>query len=108
MKEDVVVLGPDEEKPTLGWKVREYMGTQVYRVGAPGVPILEEEGLQAGDRVLIANLEMTVRKGEEGLYAEVGSLYAGLAFDEDDRHSWGLHPCNEERRLVVIPLMCIP
>jgi hypothetical protein len=88
VKEDVVVLGADEEKPTLGWTVREYMGTEVYRVGAPGVPILEEGGLQVGDRVLIANLEMTVGKGGEGLYAEVGNLYARLAFDEDDRHSW--------------------
>lgn len=30
MKEEVVILGPDEEKPTLGWTVREYMGTEVY------------------------------------------------------------------------------
>lgn len=60
VKEDVVVLGADEEKPTLGWTVREYMGTEVYRVGAPGVPILEEGGLQAGDRVLICNFSSYV------------------------------------------------
>lgn len=98
---EISVLPADQDRPKLGFTIREYLGSPVYkRYSSPDIRINTEntlkdrEDVQEGDKLAIPWLTggyvlMTVKRGEDGeLYAQGSHHMAALGFDEDDRHCW--------------------
>jgi hypothetical protein len=81
--------------PKIGWKVREYSGTEIYRNKEDleaGRRMLEPP--KAGDEILVPTLSgwaKAVVKKDGELYAEAGRFTWPLALSDDDRHCWVAH-----------------
>lgn len=94
--------GPTESK--VGWTVRGYLGSEVYRhdlsVYSGGFvdvsklsPITEESGLSDGDELMVRgiagfHLMRFTRESEGRGRAESGELSGLLEFGSDDRRAW--------------------
>jgi len=97
-KTEVAVLGADEPKRTLGWTVREYLGSEIYKRASDGsvnlTPLTAQEDIQEGIEVLVPWLSggympMTVAIDDDGgFFGRGGSCIAAFEFDTDDRHCW--------------------
>jgi hypothetical protein len=103
---EVTVLGPDDpDREPLGFVVREYNGSPVYKSLDPGpdgkpVPLRLKEDLRPGDVALSPSMfsgghpgngyfEFTVAEMEDGrLYGKAGGSAVFLRFAEDDRACW--------------------
>lgn len=92
IRTELTVLPADPPREPLGWVMREYNGTEVFKVGAVGVPMTGREDIQPGARVIVTTLvgafEMTVFEEDGELWAESAGTVADLKFDTDDRHCW--------------------
>lgn len=74
----------------LNWTVKEYIGTEVWKVGAENIPITSKDDLKIGDKIHCWPCIMTVRQIEGGtdLVAENDKYMAILEFGGDDRRCW--------------------
>lgn len=103
VRTEIEVLPADEpSEKKIGWEVRCYDGTEVYKVIVSSFvatefkeqPLTNFDDIKPGDRLVVQTLvgrrNMIARMDDEdeGLYAECDGLLADLVFDSDDRHCW--------------------
>lgn len=87
-------MNDNPEQLKLGWTVREYIGSEVWKESAPEQSLTNEADIQAGDVIICPglwneNLKMLIKKDSYGvLYGDCGHLTVVLCFDKDDRHCW--------------------
>jgi len=95
LESPLVVLCPDEPRETLGWTVREYNGSEVYRFDVLNqvleVPLTGKDDIKPGMALAVPGLmggyhKMTVSDDCTGANNE--NLYASLEFNSDDRECW--------------------
>lgn len=78
----------DPKEIKLNWVCKEYIGTEVWKVGAENIPIMNKDDLKVGDQVHCYPTIMTVKQDENGLFAENDKYMAILEFAKDDRGCW--------------------
>jgi hypothetical protein len=96
VRTELTVLSADDpNQRTIGFVIREYNGTEVYKADAHGTTLTNESDIKPGDKLhvqtLVGTYAMTAAKDEYGvLYAETepGGMFADLIFNKDDRHCW--------------------
>lgn len=100
VQDDITVLPADDpNRPRLGFIVKEYMGSEVYKRRPDGsvdteITLKNLDDLKVGDELAIPWLTggyalMEVHRGEDGkLFAQGQPHIAVLEFDVDDRHCW--------------------
>lgn len=96
VRTELTVLPADDPgNRTIGWIVREYNGTEVYKADAPGTLLLNESDIQVGDKLhvqtLVGTYLMIAYRDEYGVLqaqTETGGMFADLKFNTDDRHCW--------------------
>lgn len=91
----LTVLPADNLKRTIGWVVREYNGTEVFKANAHGTLLKNESDIQPGDKLhiqtLVGTYLMIATRDEYGVLqaeTESGGMFANLQFNTDDRHCW--------------------
>jgi hypothetical protein len=89
-RQPLIVVSADEPRPrTLGWTVREYIGSEITRPNSEE-PLLLESDIKEGDTIWVQGLwgtcEMVVQQGCRSALAS--QTLAILEFDQDDRHCW--------------------
>jgi hypothetical protein len=96
LRTELTVLPADDpNQRTIGWVVREYNGTEVFKADAHGTALKNESDIQVGDKLhvqtLVGTYVMIATRDEYGvLFAqtEPGGMFADLQFNKDDRHCW--------------------
>lgn len=93
VRSELTVLPADATgQKALGFFVREYNGTEVFKRDAPDTPLTRREDIQPGDKLIVHTLvgaiEMVAALDGTELFAESGWTIADLKFDTDDRHCW--------------------
>jgi len=75
--------------PEIKWKIREYMGTEVYRTQQDfdeGKPMIDPPAV--GEEIIVGTPLGWAWATYRGDYAEDTHYVWSLEFDKDDRHCW--------------------
>lgn len=83
----------DEQK--LEWTIREYIGSEITKVGLQGAPLLKHDDIKVGDSVLVPSaaqgvywLMKVLSINDDTAIAEDAETVSLLKFAEDDRKAW--------------------
>lgn len=95
----IVMANDNPEQRTIGFTVREYMGSEVYLVVNDQMvekPLTQLSDIEVGACIAVSGLcgyfKTTVQSVTQNrAYADNGTTGASLVFDDDDRHCWTSH-----------------